>query len=72
MGENAANLPKVLGIVGETLHRELIQEDTPLYLRLVNIVKQVQVGCAPFIFSHHLFLFLILYVVFHLSDITYT
>ncbi|XP_059155323.1 importin-5-like [Physella acuta] len=42
MGENAANLPKVLSIVGETLHRELIQEDTPLYLRLVNIVKQVQ------------------------------
>ncbi|CAL1533984.1 unnamed protein product [Lymnaea stagnalis] len=42
MGENAANLPKVVSIVAETLHRELIQEDTPLYLRLISIVKQVQ------------------------------
>ncbi|CAG5136843.1 unnamed protein product [Candidula unifasciata] len=42
MGEHASNLPKVISIVGETLHRELIQEDTELYRRLVNIVKQVQ------------------------------
>uniref|UniRef100_A0A0B7BDA3 TOG domain-containing protein n=1 Tax=Arion vulgaris TaxID=1028688 RepID=A0A0B7BDA3_9EUPU len=42
MGEQASNLPKVVSIVGETLHRELIQEDTELYHRLVNIVKQVQ------------------------------
>ncbi|XP_035828503.1 importin-5 [Aplysia californica] len=42
VGENAANLPKVVSIVAETLHRELVQEGTPLYERLVNIVKQVQ------------------------------
>ncbi|RUS70137.1 hypothetical protein EGW08_022100 [Elysia chlorotica] len=42
MGENASNLPKLVAIVGETVHRELIQEDTPLYQRMLNIVKQVQ------------------------------
>ncbi|KAK6963036.1 Importin-5 [Biomphalaria glabrata] len=42
MGENASNLPQVISIVAETLHRELVQEDTPLYMRLVNIVRQVQ------------------------------
>ncbi|GFR78745.1 importin-5 [Elysia marginata] len=48
MGENAANLPKLVAIVGETLHRELIQEDTPLYQRMLNIVKQVQTNQDAF------------------------
>jgi len=42
MGENACNLPKVVCIVAETLHRELLGVDTPLYGRMVGIVKQVQ------------------------------
>ncbi|GFN79969.1 importin-5 [Plakobranchus ocellatus] len=48
MGQNAANLPKVVAIIGETLHRELVPEDTPLYQRLLNVVKQVQTNQDAF------------------------
>ena len=50
VGQDNANIPRVVSIIAETLHRELLQEGTELYLRLLSIVKQVQVGLLKYFY----------------------
>ncbi|CAG0881849.1 unnamed protein product [Cyprideis torosa] len=42
LGENSANLPRIVAILGEALSKEVLEAGTPVYQRLLMILKQVQ------------------------------
>lgn len=43
MGDNGATLPHVFSIIAETVMHEVLDEDSEVYHRLLNIVRQIQV-----------------------------
>ena len=42
LGPNHANLPRVIAIVAETFRREVLDPESEIYGRMLNIVRQVQ------------------------------
>ncbi|XP_064638859.1 importin-5-like [Lineus longissimus] len=48
LGENNSNVPRILAIIAEALHREVFPTDEPLYTRIGNIVRQVQTNTGMF------------------------
>jgi hypothetical protein len=43
MGENGANLPHVFSVIAETIMQEVLDAQCEVYVRLLNIIRQVQV-----------------------------
>ncbi|KAK7456557.1 hypothetical protein BaRGS_00039335 [Batillaria attramentaria] len=48
MGDNGANLPHVFSIIAEVVMQEVLEEKSEVYLRLLNIVRQVQANDQMF------------------------
>lgn len=44
LGTNNENLPRVISIIGEALSREAVDKESDCYLRMLNIVRQLQVS----------------------------
>ncbi|OWF47177.1 importin-5-like [Mizuhopecten yessoensis] len=42
LGENNKNLPQIVCIIGEALHKEAVSSEEDVFQRLLNIVRQVQ------------------------------
>ncbi|KAK7090444.1 importin-5-like [Littorina saxatilis] len=42
MGENGANLPHIFSIIAEAIMQEILESSSDVYMRLLNIVRQVQ------------------------------
>ena len=42
LGPNHANLPRIISIIAEAFNKEVLDVESEIYRRLVNIVRQVQ------------------------------
>ena len=42
LGPNHAYLPRVIAIIAEAFHREVLEQESDVYRRMLNIVRQVQ------------------------------
>ena len=43
MGDSGANLPHVFAIIAEAVMQETLDSKSDVYMRLLNIVRQIQV-----------------------------
>lgn len=42
LGPNHANLPRIISIIAEAFYKEVLDTDSDVYRRMLNIVRQVQ------------------------------
>lgn len=44
LGENNSNLPRIFDIMATVFHKQVLKPDCPVYNRMLDILRQVQVS----------------------------